>query len=152
MLFTKPSLRFPYHRRPKVKDTHNHLLPLICNDLPVECQLYKRIFKFVLSLSRSENIYNNLSLNLALNGSGSRMCNSLNYLCHKYCLVKSNFTSIRLYAFVKKMRQTCNRSVDNNSVLYANVARDMLFFINAKQFNFFSHNEILDILKFVCTN
>ena len=138
-------LNIPYN-------THNHLLPLICNDLPVECQLYKRIFKFVLSLSRSENIYNNLSLNLALNGSGSRMCNSLNYLCHKYCLVKSNFTSIRLYAFVKKMRQTCNRSVDNNSVLYANVARDMLFFINAKQFNFFSHNEILDILKFVCTN
>ena len=53
--------------------THCYTLPLICNDLSVECQLHKRIFKFVLSLLYSDNVYNKLLLNLALNGSGSRM-------------------------------------------------------------------------------
>ena len=140
-------LNLPYN-------THSHLLPLICNDLLVECQLHKQIFKFVISLSRSENVYNKLSLNLALNGSSSRMCNSLNHICHKYCLVKREITSMRpsFFKLVEKMRQSCNVSVSENSVLYANVIRDMLFFISTKQFYFFSKGEIKDILIFVCTN
>ena len=69
-------LNIPYN-------THSDLLHLICNDLPVDCQLHKRVYKFVVSLSKSENMYNNLSLKLALNGSGSRICNSINHICHK---------------------------------------------------------------------
>ena len=71
-------LNIPYN-------THSDLLHLICTDLPVDCLLHKRVYKFVVSLSKSENMYNNLSLKLALNGSGSRICNSINHICHKYC-------------------------------------------------------------------
>ena len=61
-------------------NTHCNLLPLISNDLPVECQLYKRVFKFDVSLFKSNNMYNKLSLNLVLSDSRSKMCKSVNYV------------------------------------------------------------------------
>ena len=72
-------------------NTHSVLLPIICNDLNIECQLYKRVLKFFTSLGKSDNIYNKLTLRLITQGNNSRMSHTFNHLSYKY-----GFTSMIL--------------------------------------------------------
>ena len=74
-------------------NTHSAFLPLICNDLPFDCQTHKRVLKFIYCLNKSCNVYNKISLQLAINGSQSRMCNTINYVCHKYNICKYDLFS-----------------------------------------------------------
>ena len=41
-------------------NTHSGLLSFICNDLPIDIQMHKRVFKFIFSLIDSCNMYNKL--------------------------------------------------------------------------------------------
>ena len=70
------------------EQTHCNLLPLLVDDIPVESQLHKSVLKFVAGLLDSNNIYSNLCVTLALNGSGSKMCKNINFICQKYRLCK----------------------------------------------------------------
>ena len=54
---------------------HSVLLPIICSDIPIKCQLHKRVIKFFIYLVKSNNIYNNLILQLIVEGSKSCMSN-----------------------------------------------------------------------------
>ena len=76
-------------------NTHSAFLPLICNDLPVDCQMHKRVLKFIYCLNESCNLYNKISLQLAINGSQSRMCNTINYVCYKYNICKYDLLSTK---------------------------------------------------------
>ena len=62
-------------------NTHCNLLNLICDDIPVDCQLDNRLLKFMSSCSLSENIVDKLCYKLACNGSQSTMCNNISFLC-----------------------------------------------------------------------
>ena len=74
-------INIPYH-------THSALLPLICNVLPVDCQMHKIVLTFIYCLNKSCNLYNKISLQLPINGSQSRMCNTINYVSYKYNIGK----------------------------------------------------------------
>ena len=69
-------------------NTHSAFIPLICNDLPIDCQMYKRVLKFFYCLNGPCDLYNKISLQLAINGSQSRMCNTINYVSQKYNICK----------------------------------------------------------------
>ena len=73
--------RLPYR-------THNVLLPLICRDLPVEIQLHKRFVKFFHKILHSENSIVYTCGLVALGGSCSAVCNSLNFVASKYNIDK----------------------------------------------------------------
>jgi hypothetical protein len=68
--------------------THNRLIHLICDDMPIDVQLHRRFFKFVKSALCSKNEYVKLSATLAIRGSQSSVCNSLNFICRKYDICK----------------------------------------------------------------
>ena len=57
--------------------THSRYLHLICNDFPIEFQLYKRFVKFFRSLCRSNNFVIVKCCSLVKEGSGSAVSNSL---------------------------------------------------------------------------
>ena len=80
--------------------THNNLLPLICGDLPVEGQLHKRFVKFVHKIINSKNTLVNTCGLLALEGSQSSACNSLNVISRKYSFDKFKLKSGDLLYFV----------------------------------------------------
>lgn len=61
--------------------THCTMLPLICNDMPVNDQLYQRFVRFFTSLVASKNIITRLCSKLALHGSGSNVGKNISVVC-----------------------------------------------------------------------
>jgi hypothetical protein len=79
--------------------THNALLHYICEDIPVDFQIFRRFIKFFRSLFINNNVYSRMCGLLALHGSMSATCNSLNFVCYKlkmdkYCLNSYNVNHI----------------------------------------------------------
>ena len=70
--------------------THSNLLPYICCDKNIDVQLHQRFIRFICNALDSDNKCVALSCKLALFGSQSPTCNSINYVCHKYFLNKYN--------------------------------------------------------------
>ena len=71
--------------------THCVLLPLICDDKPIEVQMCNRFLKFYQSLIKSDNSTIKVLLRHAIDGSGSSVANSINLLWHRYNINKFNF-------------------------------------------------------------
>ena len=59
----------------------------MCNDLPVDIQMHKRVSKFIFCLLESGNGYIKICLQLAINGSTSQMYRTINYVCNDIILV-----------------------------------------------------------------
>ena len=65
--------------------THCNLLSSICQDIPIEFQLMSRAMKFLVKVGNSENNVLQLCYKFALNGSMSKISNTVN---HVSCLLK----------------------------------------------------------------
>ena len=72
--------------------THNNLLNHVCNEECIDVQIHKRFVVFFLSLLKTENKYVKCCVNMALNGSRSKLCNSLNYIAYKYKINKEQIS------------------------------------------------------------
>ena len=78
--------RLPYR-------SHCHLPHLICNDMDIEVQLHKRFLKFLHKAYHSGNVVTETLSKLVLQGSRSSVGNSVNYILHKYDILKSEFSA-----------------------------------------------------------
>ena len=68
--------------------THCNLLPIICEDLPVEYQLHIRFLKSIKSNMNTDNELVKLCARLCMDGSMSDTGKSLTYICSKYGLIR----------------------------------------------------------------
>lgn len=113
-------------------NTHNKLIHLICNDIPVEAQLHKRFIKFIISCSNHKN--NNVSMSTAqvLRGSKSAVGRSWMHMNKQYnCFMQRNIG---------------NDDLEEN-LMTAGIIRDFLFMKNHL------HDEQLNyIISDLCTN
>ena len=132
-------------------NTHSVLLPIICSDLPIECQLHKRVIKFFICLAKSNNIYNNLALQLIVEGSKSHTSNSLNYICYKYGICKYDLSNVQLSQLTYVMKHLFSTNVDVDTLVYADVIIDMLSFIDQNKFNILTPTQTRELLSFACT-
>lgn len=73
--------RLPYR-------AHCYILPRVCGDAPLEKQLHARFINFFHGALTSRNTCVNICARLAINGSKSPACNSVNLICHKYAILK----------------------------------------------------------------
>ena len=71
--------------------TSSYKLHQIVNDCPVEIQLHKRFLKFFRSIITSDNELVNLCGKLVLKGSGSAICDNVNYIWYKYGIMYSKY-------------------------------------------------------------
>ena len=62
--------------------THSHTLPLICDDLPVQFQLYKHFNKFMFGISRSNDSLVKLCCQLSECGSMANVIQNLKTVKH----------------------------------------------------------------------
>ena len=64
--------------------THCNLLPHICDDVPPDIQLYRRVISFVKGLSISNNMLSSICYRLAVFGSGSALSNTISILSNMW--------------------------------------------------------------------
>ena len=80
--------------------THSYLLPLICDDIPINVQLSVRFVKFFKSLYSSSNHITVLCAKLALLGSRSSVSNNLTYVSELYnvcrCIIPQTSNNIQM--------------------------------------------------------
>ena len=93
----------------------------------MESQLHKRVLKFVAGLLDSNNIYSNLCVKLALNGSGSELCKNINFICHKYRLCKHNLGKESLKLNLCHVNYIYTNAVESaRAALSSSIIQDML--------------------------
>ena len=68
--------------------THNALIHAICNDIPIDAQIHIRFLKFMKGCLLSSNPCIQLCARLAIDGSNSDACKSVNFICSKYDINK----------------------------------------------------------------
>ena len=85
--------------------THGKYLPEIVNDIPVECQLHRRVIKFVNSLFDSEKSVIKCCTKLVLNGTRSIVGRNINYVLSKYQLRKDKIEPVPIGVFMSKVRE-----------------------------------------------
>ena len=74
--------------------THSNLVHLICNNVDIDVQLHRRLLKFINSCVNSKNKIVKLCCTLALQGSGSYVSDSINFLASTYKFDKFNMPSV----------------------------------------------------------
>ena len=84
--------------------THCALLPLICQDIPVETQLHSRLMKFVLNNSNCEKACVQLCMSICINGIQSVVENSLNLLAFKNIFCKNSLISNKFNKLYKNIK------------------------------------------------
>jgi len=85
--------------------THCELIPEVINDANISDQLYKRVLKFVISCHKADGL-SKYMMSLALNGSNSVMCRSINFISDNYGIVKYNILNSKLGAIPMMCEQT----------------------------------------------
>lgn len=130
--------------------THCALLPLICQNVTFDVQLHKRFLGFFEKPIHSNNSCVSLCAKLALNGSRSHMCCSLNFVCRKYGVNKRRIESDGRQAFVSRFTQF---SVDENedNMSKAGAIRDLLDMRDSRV-SVLTENELEFILNESCCN
>jgi len=85
---------------------------------------------------------------MAFNGSQSIMCNNINFLFHKYGIIKDTFCSTNYNSIRKDIR---SQSYIHNLDISANVIRELLEFRDTNDYNIFTKEELNDLIEFLCT-
>ena len=132
--------------------THCNLLPGICNDFPVEVQLYLRLVKFVNSCLVVDNSSVSLCIKLALQGSGSSLSSSISYLSYKYSIDKNMFNDN--INFIKKIIKNAV-NVKEDVCKKCTQIRELLGIkddFTQNRFCDMTLNEINDLINFLCTD
>jgi len=77
-------------------NSHCELLPNICMDSSVEVKMHQRFIRFLIKSSNSQNQCIRLACTLVIEGSSSKVCNSLSKICHLYNLDVFNLNDVNI--------------------------------------------------------
>lgn len=123
--------------------THSKLIHLICEDSTPLVQLHKRLVKFLFIMLKSKNTLINLCANLAINGSSSKICNSINHISYLYGIDKYNLDCTSVNNII-------DTSSSNEDLLLVGNIIDLCFLRDSHN-NIFSKDEINFMLNYLCT-
>ena len=119
---------------------HSKLLHLICQDRSIDCQLHARFMKFFFNAMHSKNKCVSLCASLALHGSRSSVCNSLNVICRTYFLNK--------YCCFKSYVPICiPPTMDDATLATAGAIRDFILYRETN-----NNDDINFIINYLCTS
>ena len=130
--------------------THSRYIHLICNDVPVKVQLYKRFNKFMYTLLNNGNPCVELAGKLVSSGSNSNVSKNINIISRD---LKCNYSDVLASpcAFTKYVQSyvTSCKSVEDN-IVCGNICD--LMFIRDRNLTRFCSNEINEMLEYLCTS
>ena len=126
--------------------THCDMLHLLVQDKPIECQLILRAVKFYQAIIKSDNTIVQVCGQLALNGSRSKVSNSINYIAYKCSLSKYDIMYHKKIGELKCILETTE--CEDNCIRCGNV---LDLFLKQEQKGFFTESEIKYMIDFLCT-
>ena len=134
-----------------VNTTHSNLLPLIADNMPLDCILDLKFLSFYKTIMSSENkvvshVAHRMSKSLT-----STMCKNVNYLRCKYDICVDNIKTfskgkLKNHCYSKWLTQ-----VDAMYPTYASIIRDMTMMTEDRCTRVFSNVECKHIIDFLCT-
>jgi hypothetical protein len=134
------------------RTTHCVLLPLVCDDINVNSQLHSRFLNFFHSCVSSNNQCVQLCAKQALYGSRSAVCNSLNYICHKYDIYKYDIVTMGRGAYTSKfVHRNVRMGASNDNLAKAGAIKDLIKMRDCADSDL-SPIEIKWILEHLCTD
>ena len=125
--------------------THSNLLPLICDDIPIDLQIYRRFMKFTHSLSVSQNRLVSRCLALALGGSRSRTSNSISLISQICSVRRSDVSNAEL------PNHQDNSDDDFRKSKFICELLDERWFLHMYHNGFLEMPELNEIITIVCT-
>ena len=127
--------------------THCRFLHLITRELPIDVQLHLRTLNMFKSFATSNNTIVKLCSNLAMNGSGSPIANSINFIAFKYHISKEIVVNVLKPTNVRALLTgACTESVEDRQI--ASFVREVL----ASDRSFLCQDELSTILTYLCCN
>jgi hypothetical protein len=130
--------------------THNRLIPLLCQDIPIEDQINVRFIKFFHAAINSDNVYVNMCAMLAQDGSKSNAACSLNHVSYVYKFSKYDFKCKMLN---KMLQLVCGHCQPQDTDLFtAGAISDFLGMRDDICLNTSDYIAIQEIIDFLCKN
>ena len=126
--------------------THSIYISHILDDLPIETQLHKRFLKFLNSVLLNDNALLVLCGKLSINGSKSNVCNSFNFICHKYNIKNK----MSMFSNFGLMSEVSNQLSEPDQINISNI-KDILYIRDSMSTNF-SKCELNDLINYFAVN
>ena len=130
--------------------THSRFLPVLCGDISVEYQLFKRVNKIFWNLHKSTNSCLNLCAKLIEKGSCSNFSKSVSHICKSLKLNRFSF-GIPPSNFSNILNDKFNMLYSESDFITMGNIKDLLYLRDVDN-SFFSACEINNLLNVLCTD
>ena len=130
--------------------THSRYLPLLCNDLPVDLQLFLRFNKFMYKLLSSENACFQLAGKLAFSGSQSSVGKSVVHIS-KLLQCHSSYISLSPHQFRVLVKEYASALCNEKDYISCGNITDLMFIKECNNTRF-SVVELDTIIEFLCVS
>ena len=111
--------------------THSRFLPLLCDDIPIELQLFRRFNKFLWNVSKSYNPCVSMCYKLVINGSNSVFCKNVNTISQHLNIAKSKIGTSTAH-FFKISESYINKTYGVDDFVRCGNIKDLLYICDYK--------------------
>lgn len=132
-------------------NSHCRFLSLLCEDLPVDCQLHIRFLKFYQQCLVSNNNCLRLCSILASNGSRSNVCRSLNFLCDKYNVHKETIITCSMSDIYQHVSNAAYSNIIDHDIVSVGVLIDSICTRDRRDFSVLSLAELNLLIEHIAT-
>ena len=131
--------------------THCALLPLIADNMPLDCILDLKFMSFYKTIMSSENMVVRHVAHRMSKSLTSTLCKNINYLRYKYDICEDNIMTFSKGKLKKLCYSKWLSQVDAMYPTYASIIRDMTMMTEDRCTRVFSNDECKHIIDFLCT-
>ena len=132
--------------------THCRYLNTLCADFPVDMQLHTRFLKFFHMTLSSNNDCISLCAKLALNGSGSIICQNLNLVSYIYSINKYQIKIPHVNQIIENIHRLNMNNIPHEDFVNTSVINDLLHMREYPDLSLFTSVELNSILENMCVN
>ena len=131
--------------------THCDLLPLLSDNMPLECILDCRYIMFYKSIAKSHNKTVSYTAKSKLFDNTSTLGRKITYLLHKYNIEVDDILSLTKHQAKELCYNRWQNGINEDYPIYAQVIKDMIVMREDRCTRTFSNKYCKAIINFCCT-
>ena len=131
--------------------THCDLLPLIADNLPLDCTLDLKFISFFKSIATSDNSIIRYTGKCMMKSHTSTLCRNMRHMLYKYDISINEILSSTKGKIRKMFYNKWLTGIDQEYPFRANIVKDMYGIKEERYTRIYSNNECNDIIEFFCT-